>query len=264
MIAKIELEGAQRWVVKRDGDVFLCPEGLSNAQLLSGDFAPGAKLADDIPLSFLPPILPGARIFCVGKNYQAHSIEMGGEAPADPMMFTRFDESFVGHHGTIAHAGISEEHDYEGELVAVLGSGGRHLDLATAAEALSGLTLAVDGSIRDFQKHSLFAGKNFEQSGALGPWIVPASGASDLSAITLETEIDGELRQTGCPRDFIHPLPKIIAYLSRVLTLRAGDMISTGSPAGVGAGFDPPRWLKRGNAIKVRATGLEPLEVRVT
>lgn len=263
MIAKISHAAGQRWICKRNGEIVACQAGLGAADLLRGDCQPAERLSSIDDAIFCPPLFEQSRIFCVGRNYREHSLEMGSEPPANPNIFTRFAESYVGHQGQAQCPTVSEQYDYEGELVVVLKSGGRNLTENEAMGAIGGLTLAIDGSVRDYQKHSLFAGKNFEKSGAIGPWIMPFTDEIDLGAITLKTTVDGEQRQCASSEDFLFSVPNLIAYLSRVLELRAGDFLSTGTPAGVGAGFSPPKWLKADSTINVEATGIPALAVSV-
>lgn len=204
------------------------------------------------------------RIFCVGKNYRAHAAEMGGAPPANINIFTRYPESVVGHDAPLAHPGDSHQYDYEGELAVVIGRSGRAISTADALAHVAGYTLFMDGSVRDYQKHSFFAGKNFSNSGACGPWFVPASDVRDPHALQLTTRINHEVRQSASTGEMVFTIADIIAYLSQVLILVPGDIIATGTPEGVAAGRTPSPWLQVGDQIEVIISSIGTLTNRVS
>lgn len=195
--------------------------------------------------------LASGRIFCVGKNYRAHAAEMGGAPPANINIFTRFPDSVAGHGEPLAHPGAAHQYDYEGELAVVIGRPGRRIATANAMDHVAGYTLFMDGSVRDYQKHSFFAGKNFTDSGACGPWFVPAAEIADPHALQLTTSVNGELRQNASTGDMVFSIATVIAYLSEVLLLQSGDIVATGTPEGVAAGRTPPLWLAVGDRVEV-------------
>ena len=192
-----------------------------------------------------------ARIICVGKNYYDHAVEMGGPPPADPLLFIRTTKSLVGHEQSVVCPRASSEYDFEGELAVVIGRGGRHITEDKALGHVAGYTCFLDGSLRDYQKHSFTAGKNFDSSGACGPWLVPASQVPDPQDLTLTTRLNGEIVQQANTSQMMLSVAKIIAYISIFTHLESGDVITTGTPSGVGAGRTPPLWMKPGDRIAV-------------
>ena len=200
----------------------------------------------------LHQVVPDAgRVICVGKNYHDHAKEMGGEAPVQPNLFMRTPQSLVGHQQSVVKPKVSDQYDYEGELAVIIGRGGRHIPTEKALAFVAGYSCFLDGSVRDFQKHSFTAGKNFDSSGACGPWLVPAQEIADPQALRLVTRVNGEVLQDASTGDMIHSVASLIAYISQFTHLEPGDVIVTGTPAGVGAGRTPPLWLKPGDQVEV-------------
>lgn len=200
----------------------------------------------------LHQVIPDAgRIICVGKNYRDHAKEMGGEAPKNPNLFMRTTQSLVGHQQSVIKPFVSEQYDFEGELAVIVGRGGRHISESTALEYVAGYACFLDGTLRDYQKHSFTAGKNFDSSGACGPWLVPAREIPDPQKLTLTTKVNGEVMQRGSTADMIFSVAQIISYVSTFTHLEPGDVLATGTPAGVGAGRNPPVWLKPGDHVDV-------------
>jgi 2-keto-4-pentenoate hydratase/2-oxohepta-3-ene-1,7-dioic acid hydratase in catechol pathway len=197
-----------------------------------------------------------ARIICVGKNYADHAAEMGGKPPGDPNLFLRTTKSLVGHEQSVVCPRASVQYDFEGELAVVIGRGGRHIAPEKALSHVAGYSCFLDGSVRDYQKHSFTAGKNFDSSGACGPWLVPASQIADPQKLTLTTRLNGDVVQHASTGDMIFSVAQIIAYISIFTHLEPGDVIATGTPAGVGAGRAPPLWMKSGDRIEVEISGV--------
>ena len=210
---------------------------------------------------FLPPLDQSARVFCVGRNYRDHALEVAGSVPDRPSFFLRGPWSLVGHLQPLEEPSVSAQYDFEGELAVVLKKGGRHLDPDAAGACVGGVTLLMDGSVRDFQQASLFAGKNFSRSGSLGPWVVPVEAVT--GEFEVETLLNGQTMQRGSIRDLIWPVQDLLAYLSCVLELQAGDIVSTGTPAGVGSARTPQVWLKQGDRIEIRSPQVGRLVNRV-
>jgi 2-keto-4-pentenoate hydratase/2-oxohepta-3-ene-1,7-dioic acid hydratase in catechol pathway len=209
---------------------------------------------DEVKL--LPPIAQPGKILCVGVNYPERNAEYrdGSEAPKYPSLFVRFPGSFVGHGAPLLRPLESTQFDYEGEVVLVIGKGGRRIPAARAQEHIFGLTLMNEGSVRDWLRHGKFnvtQGKNFDSSGSIGPWIVPLAGCGALDALTLVTRVNGEERQRGHTGTLTFSFAALIAYISTFTTLQPGDLIATGTPPGAGARFDPPRWLVPGDVVDV-------------
>ena len=210
------------------------------------------------------PIPDAGKIFCVGVNYQDRNAEYkdGSEAPKFPSLFMRTSRSFVPHGAPVLIPRESEQLDYEGEIVLVIGKAGRRIAAGDAMQHVAGLTLMNEGSVRDWIRHGKFnvtQGKNFESSGSIGPWIETDLSSIDPLNLRLETRINGELRQGDTTASMAFSLPRIIEYISTFTTLDPGDLIATGTPTGSGARFDPPRWLKPGDVVEVSVAGIGTL-----
>ncbi len=214
-------------------------------------------LAED-QLALLPTIPDAGKIICIGMNYREHIKEMGREPPRYPAFFLRFNDSLVGHGQPVVRPRLSDKYDWEGELAVVIGRTARHVTRDDALDYVAGYTILQDGSLRDYQEHTsqFTAGKNFHQSGAMGPWLVTADEIPDPATLTLETRVSGEIMQHGAVADLCIDVPAIIEYLSGICELRAGDVIATGTPSGVGAGRKPPRWLVAGDVVEVEISGI--------
>ena len=229
---------------------------LSNLRAVVAKRKPTVAL-DHVVLHQVVP--DAARIICVGRNYRDHAEEMGGGVPADPNLFIRTTKSLVGHEQSVVCPKASAQYDFEGELAVVMGRGGRHIPVDRALSYVAGYTCFLDGSVRDFQKHSFTAGKNFDSSGACGPWLVPASQVADPQALTLTTRLNGEVVQKASTSEMILSVADIISYISIFTHLEPGDVIATGTPAGVGAGRKPPLWMKSGDRIEVEISSVGTL-----
>lgn len=207
------------------------------------------------------PVPDPEKIICVGVNYPDRNEEYkdGQAAPANPSLFVRFPRSFTGHLRPLRRPPESPQLDYEGEVVVIIGRGGRRIPERLALDHVAGLSLCNEGTIRDWVRHAKFnvtQGKNFERSGSNGPWLVPYEDESQIADIRLTTRVNGELRQQDRTSRMIFPIRKLIAYISTFTTLASGDMIVTGTPTGAGARLDPPRWLRPGDVVEVEAEGL--------
>lgn len=197
-------------------------------------------------------VVPDAgRIICVGRNYAEHAKELGNQVAPRPNLFMRTTQSLVGHRQSIVCPSASREYDYEGELAVVIGRGGRRIPPERSLSYVAGYTCFLDGSVRDFQKDSFTAGKNFDSSGACGPWLVPVSDVPDPQDLMLTTRVNGEVMQRASTAEMVHSVAALISYISIFTHLEAGDVIATGTPAGVGAGRTPPRWLVPGDKVEV-------------
>lgn len=210
------------------------------------------------------PIPAPEKIVCVGVNFPDRSAEYkdGQAAPANPSLFIRFPRSFTGHDRPLIRPPESPQLDYEGEIVIVIGKGGRRIAEADALSHIAALSLCNEGTIRDWVRHAKFnvtQGKNFDRSGSIGPWLVPYADESQLADIRLETRVNGDVRQSDRTGRMIFSFRKIIAYISTFTTLVPGDVIVTGTPTGAGARFDPPIWLKPGDVVEVEAEGIGTL-----
>jgi 2-keto-4-pentenoate hydratase/2-oxohepta-3-ene-1,7-dioic acid hydratase in catechol pathway len=207
--------------------------------------------------------LPGAgtRYFCIGVNYRDHAEEMGRVPPAKPTVFLRFGSSLVAHEEPVVAPLASSAFDYEGELAVIIGRGGRRIPRERALEHVAGYTCFGDHSVRDYQRHTsqFTPGKNFDRSGAAGPWLVTRDELPELSSLRLETRVNGEPRQAAPLSDLIFDVPAILAYLSEFLALRPGDVIATGTPGGVAAARGPQFYLRPGDLVEIVIEGVGTL-----
>ena len=221
---------------------------LDNLQAVASKRKPTVALDHVVLLQVIPD---ASRIICVGRNYADHAKEMGGEAPKNPQLFMRTVQSLVGHRQSVVCPSASSHYDYEGELAVVIGRGGRRIDPARALTHVAGYTCFLDGSVRDFQEHSFTAGKNFDSSGACGPWLVPAAQVPDPQNLLLTTRVNGEVLQQANTKVMMRSVAQIISYISTFTHLEPGDVIATGTPSGVGFARSPQRWLKPGDKVEV-------------
>lgn len=202
------------------------------------------------------PILDPAKIFCIGVNYMNRNAEYrdDSETPKYPSLFMRTPLSFVPHGQAIEIPPESEQLDYEGEIVLVIGKPGRRIPRDRAMSHVAALTIMNEGSIRDWLRHAKFnvtQGKNFDRTGGLGPWLECDLSKMDVTDMRIETRVNGELRQSDTTANMAFPFDRIIEYVSTFATLLPGDLIATGTPTGAGARFDPPKWLKEGDEVEV-------------
>ena len=236
-----------------------CAQGNIVSALRAGVIdSAGTSLSPDYALQDLQLLSPagaGLRYFCIGVNYPDRNEEYkdGSKRPKHPSVFTRSHTSFAAHGEPIVRPRESEQLDYEGEIVIVLGKGGRRIPQLQAMEHVFGYTCANEGTVRDWLRHSKFnvtPGKNFDRSGALGPFLVSADEVGN-APLRLTTRVNGELRQDDTSDRMLFPMPYLIHYLSTFCTLEPGDVILTGTPSGAGARLDPPRYLKPGDVVEV-------------
>jgi 2-keto-4-pentenoate hydratase/2-oxohepta-3-ene-1,7-dioic acid hydratase in catechol pathway len=210
-------------------------------------------------IRYLPPLRRPSKIICVGLNYRAHTAEIGFEPQSYPAIFARFPSSLVGHQQPILRPPESAQLDYEGELVAVIGRGGRRIARAQALEHVVGYALFNDASLRDYQFKSpqWTMGKNFDATGAFGPELVSADELPPgCHGLRIQTRLNGEVVQSASTADMIVDIAALIETLSEVFTLQPGDLIVSGTPAGVGAGRTPPLWMQPGDVCEVEVEGL--------
>lgn len=200
------------------------------------------------------------KILCVGVNYRPHIEEMGREVPEYPVVFIRFSDSLVHDGEALIRPRVSEQFDFEGELAVVIGQRARHVARADAFAFVGGYCCFMDGSVRDWQRHTgqFTAGKNFDRSGALGP-VVAAADIPDPGALELTTRVNGKVMQEGRIADLVFDIPALIEYCSTFTELLPGDVIATGTPGGVGAARKPPVWLRDGDLVEVAITGVGTL-----
>jgi 2-keto-4-pentenoate hydratase/2-oxohepta-3-ene-1,7-dioic acid hydratase in catechol pathway len=212
----------------------------------------------------LLPVIPNPdKILCIGVNYASHAGEVGRELPPQPSVFSRLHNTLVAHNGNIVRPSSSIAFDFEGELAVVIGTRCRHVPRGQALSVVAGYTCYFDGSVRDFQKHSVTAGKNFPATGPLGPWMVTADVITDPQALELTTRLNGTVVQHDTTDHMIFDVATIIEYLSTITWLEPGDIIATGTPDGVGLGRKPPLWMKAGDKVEVEISGIGTLGINV-
>ena len=221
--------------------------------------ARAAGSAADLPLdaiAYVPPVPGTEKIICVGINYpeRADEYKDGREKPKYPNLFVRFPGSFVGADAPIVRPKHSDKFDYEGEIVIVIGKTGRDVSREDALGMVFGLTLGNEGSLRDWIRHgtlNVTQGKNFDRSGSIGPWIVPADEVAPFQPLHLTTHVNGELRQDDTTDRLTWDFAELIRYITMFATLGPGDMIFTGTPVGAGGHQKPPKWLVPGDVVEV-------------
>jgi 2-keto-4-pentenoate hydratase/2-oxohepta-3-ene-1,7-dioic acid hydratase in catechol pathway len=217
------------------------------------------KEIDPAGIEFLPPLPSPEKIVCVGLNYKDHAAESGFEAPPYPALFGRFPSSLIGHRQPIVRPRVSDQLDYEGELVAIIGKPGRNIPRERALEHVAGYSIFNDASIRDFQFKSAqwMIGKNFDSTGAFGPVFVTADELQPGAAgLRLKTRLNGVELQNASTSDMIFDVATQVSLLSDAMLLKPGDVIVTGTPSGVGLGRDPKLYMKPGDVCEVEIEGI--------
>ncbi len=234
------------------------PEALSKAHAKALT-AGSETYIDTSNITYLPLITRPPKIICIGRNYAAHAKEGGVEPPAYPEIFYRGSSSLIGHNQPILRPLCSDKLDYEAELVAIIGKRARHIAKQDGLDYIAGYSIFNDGTLRDYQRRSSqwTIGKNFDDTGAFGPEFVSADelppGANGLR---IQTRLNGRVMQDANTCDFIFPMDDLIAKLSECMTLEPGDVIVTGTPAGVGYVRNPPVYMKEGDVCEVEIEGI--------
>jgi len=220
-----------------------------------------APIVDLSSVTLLPPVTDPGKIVCVGLNYKSHIAETGRDAPAHPILFSRYPDSLVGSGAPLTRPRVSSHFDFEGELAFVIGKPGRHVAKEQALDYVAGYACFNDGSIRDYQRHTsqFLPGKSFYRSGSFGPWLVTADEASRVADMHLQTRLNGEVMQDTGVSDLLFGVEDLIAYVSAIWPLQVGDVVATGTTGGVGAFREPKVWMKPGDTIEVEISGLGTL-----
>ena len=215
---------------------------------------------DDV--DYLPVIPNAPRVFCVGANYFEHIREAGREPPETPWIFLRHGASLCGHTQPLEKPPESESFDYEIEFCAVIGKPGRRVKQSNALQYVAGYTIFNDGSVREYQRQSPLwtPGKNFDRSGAVGPWIVPAGEVDPGFDLRMQTRLNDETLQDDVVNRWHFSLPEVIEYISTWTGLQPGDLISMGTPSGVGFARTPPLWMQPGDVVEMEIEGLGTLK----
>lgn len=276
-LLSFEIAGRQRFgAVIGDGVIDLTGKlgaeiGTLRALLEANLVGRGAELVEqgkaDMALAdvkFLTPVPFPEKIICVGVNYGNRNAEYkdGSDLPKYPSIFLRFPGSFVGHRAKLMRPPESLQLDYEGEIAIVIGKTGRRIPEKDAESHIAGLTCMNEGTIRDWLRHGKFnvtQGKNFDRTGACGPWLVTADEFRSFDDIRITTRVNGEERQNDTTANLMFPFRRLINYISTWTTLKPGDVIATGTPVGAGVRFDPPRFLKAGDTVEVEVSGIGTL-----
>ncbi len=238
--------------------------GVDGLQAL-GHNLPADHALDDIV--YQAPIVDPEKIICIGVNYVNRNKEYDDTAlPPYPSVFMRTPGSLVGHLQPIVRPPESTQFDYEGEIAIIIGKPGRRITEDRAHDHIAGLTVLQEGSVRDWMRHGKFnvtQGKNFDRSGAVGPWMVTADEFDGYDRLTVTTRINGAQRQHDSTANLLFSFTYLIRYLSTFMTLKTGDIITTGTPTGAGARFDPPRFLVPGDTVEVEVPGVGVLRNHV-
>jgi acylpyruvate hydrolase len=221
---------------------------------------------DPEQIAYLPPLPNPEKIVCVGLNYRDHTAESSYEQPAYPTIFARFWSSLVGSGAPIVRPASSETLDYEGELVAVVGPGGRHIAKADALNHIVGYSIFNDASVREYQHRTpqWTVGKNFDGTGAFGPWLVTADELPPGGqTLRIETRLNGAVVQASNTSNLIFDVATLVSTISEAMTLSPGDIIVTGTPAGVGHARVPKLYMRHGDICEVEIEGIGTLRNRI-
>lgn len=242
---------------------------------LEGGLASLPRIALD-SVTMLAPLHPVRNVFCLGKNYSDHVREFGRsgydtpskseDVPEKPIIFSKATTSVTGPYADVnPHHGVTNELDYEGELGVIIGAGGRGLSRGDALEHVWGYTIINDVTARDLQRdhQQWLLGKSLDTHCPMGPYLVSADEVGDVQTLEIETLVNGRRRQFAPIKDLIFDIPELIETISAGITLLPGDILATGTPAGVGIGFDPPKFLHSGDVVEVSITGLGSLRNRI-
>jgi acylpyruvate hydrolase len=228
----------------------------------SGNAEPTAGRASDAAgVKLLAPVPRPPKFICVGLNYRDHAAEARMEIPSVPTIFNKFTNVVIGPGEPIVLPKVSTKPDYEAEFAFVIGKGGRYIPASRAMEHVFGYTIVNDVSARDFQGASTqwLMGKSFDTFAPTGPWIVTRDEIADPHALDISLEIGGETLQKSNTRELIFKIPELVEYISQVVTLEPGDIVATGTPAGVGFARRPRRWLQPGEEVVIRIEGIGEL-----
>jgi len=256
LAAKIDGETKVVW----DADLADLDAQIAIGKLASaGAAAAAGETVDDASLAFLPPVAKPRKIICLGLNYRDHAEEAGLGIPEFPVLFGRFASSLIGHGAPIILPKVSEQLDWEAELVVVLSKGGKNIAEADALDHVAGYSVFNDASIRDYQLRTpqWTAGKNFDDTGAFGPWLVtPDEVPAGAAGLKIECRVNGEVMQSSNTGNLICTVANTIHRLSTFMTLEAGDVIVMGTPGGVGVARDPQVWMKAGDVCEIEIEGI--------
>ena len=265
--ATLKIDGKEKWGVVDGDEIALVDkwptllDAIAAGALADIRAEAGARRVAVKDAEWLPVITRPGKILCVGLNYENHRKETGRAVVENPTIFTRFADSQAGHQSAIVLPPESDKLDYEGELAVIVGRGGRRIAAADALDHVAGYSCYNDGSIRDWQAHSIqfIPGKNWPETGAFGPWLVTPDEFGPLGPQRLQTRLNGEVMQEASLADMIFPVTRLIEYVSTFTPLSPGDVIVSGTPGGVGAKREPPVFMKEGDTVEVEIDGIGTL-----
>ncbi len=246
-------------VVADIGGVALLPESLARLRALDLQTLPKVNGVAQQDLRLGPCVGKVGKCICIGLNYADHAAESGMPVPPEPVVFNKWTSALMGPDDPIEIPRGSSKTDWEVELAVVIGQGGRYIDEANALRHVAGYCVMNDVSERDFQLNrsgTWDKGKGCDTFGPLGPWLVTADDVPDPQALKLWLEVDGKRYQNGSTSTMVYKVPFLISYLSRFMSLQPGDVISTGTPPGVGMGQKPPVFLRAGQTVRLGVEGL--------
>lgn len=275
--ARVITEGRAVWAVEQDGQLHSLESILPDANdlsrleevggaLTSGVLASAPRL-DPSAIEWLEPVPRPGKVICLGLNYAAHAAEGGNAAPEYPAFFLRGTTSLIAHMSPMIRPNVSEKLDYEAELAVVIGRRAKHLSDENALQAVLGYTCFNDGSLRDYQRRSTqwTIGKNFDGTGAIGPWLVPASDLPPGGAgLQIESRLNGNMMQRDNTSNMIVDTVRALVLLSECMTLEPGDVIAMGTPSGVGYPRNPPVFMKPGDRVEIEIERIGILSNPVT
>jgi len=268
--ARIAIPSGPQWVLS-EGDQLLSLEGMLPAgagvpavlalarEGLSAAALAHAPRLDPAAATWLAPVAQPGKVICLGLNYAAHAAEGGNAKPEYPAFFLRGATSLVAHQAPMVRPSVSDHFDFEAELAVIIGHRARHLMPDDALAVVAGYACFNDGTLRDYQRRSSqwTIGKNFDGTGAFGPWLVPAAdlppGAKGLK---IESRLNGRVMQSDNTAHMIVSVAEALVLLSEAMTLEPGDMIAMGTPAGVGYARKPPVWMQPGDRIDIEIEGV--------
>lgn len=212
-----------------------------------------------------PPQPKPGKIICVGRNYVEHAHEMASDVPEHPVLFAKFPNALIGPEDNIEKTPQTNKLDYEVELVVVIGKTANHVNRESAYDYVAGYTIGNDTTARDLQKRTpqWLQGKSIDRTTPIGPWIVTADELSNPDQLQVATYVNGEQRQLSNTEKFIFDIPYLIEFISALITLEPGDIILTGTPDGVAAGMDEPKFLQAGDTVTMEIEGIGTLENQV-
>ncbi|HEY2017849.1 MAG TPA: fumarylacetoacetate hydrolase family protein [Bryobacteraceae bacterium] len=235
-------------------------DAMDRVMRLAGS-ATGSQIMDPLTVRLAAPIPRPPKIICIGLNYRDHAEESKMAIPEVPTVFAKFPTAITGHRHPVVLPKNSTKPDYEAELAVVIGKGGRHISEANWRSHVFGYTILNDVSARDFQMATSqwMIGKTFDTFAPIGPVIVTADEIEDPHSLGISLTLNGEVMQDSNTKNLIFQIPRLLAHLSSVFTLEPGDIIATGTPAGVGFARKPPRWLVPGDEMTVHVDGIGDL-----